>query len=101
VDEQTIVRDDSQESSVLESEPAESQKTAGSSDKDLDSEQPSESTQSVSPPPAASPENRKRKRKNDEEDSGASKPAAPAAKESSPEDDEAVDQYAMTGAVSL
>jgi hypothetical protein len=79
VDERTIVRDNSKESSVLESEPAESQKTAGSSDKDLDSEQPSESTQSVSPP-AASPENRKRKRKNDEEDSGASKPAAPAAK---------------------
>jgi hypothetical protein len=75
-------------------------KTAGSSDKDSESEYPSESTQSVSPPPAASPENRKRMRKNDEEDSGASKPAAPAAKESSPEDDEAVDPYTMTGAVS-
>ncbi|KAK1670545.1 hypothetical protein QYE76_058704 [Lolium multiflorum] len=100
VDERAVVTDDSQESSVLESEPAESQRTAGSSDKDLESEQHSESTQSVSPPPAASPKKRKRKRDDDEEDSGASKPVGTAAEESSPEDQEIFDPYAMTGAVS-
>ncbi|KAK1670787.1 hypothetical protein QYE76_058946 [Lolium multiflorum] len=100
VDGRAIVGDDSQEFSALESEPAESQKTAGSADKDLDSEQPSESSQSVSLPPAASPEKCKRKRDDDEEDSGASKPAGTTAEESSPEDDEAFDPYAMTGAVS-
>jgi hypothetical protein len=86
VDERAVVTDDSQESSILESEPAESQRTAGSSDKDLESEQRSESTQSVSPPDAASPEKRKRRRDDDEEDSGESKPAGTAAEESSPED---------------
>jgi hypothetical protein len=101
VDGRAIFRDDSQESSVLESEPAQSQKIVGSSDKDLDSEQPSESTQSVSLPPAASPEKRKRKRNDDEEDSGASKPAGTTAEESSPKDEEAFDRYAMSCAVSL
>jgi hypothetical protein len=100
VDERTIVRDNSQESSVLESEPAESQKTAGSSDHETESEQRSDSAQSVSPPPGASPEKHKRKRNDDEEDSGASKLAEPAAKKSSPEDLENFDPYAMSGAVS-
>ncbi|KAK1631596.1 hypothetical protein QYE76_005911 [Lolium multiflorum] len=100
VDERAVVTDDSQESSVLESEPAESQRTAGSSDKDSESEQHSGSAQFVSPPPAASPDKRKRKRDDDEEDSGVSKLAEPAAEESSPDDQEVFDPYAMTGAVS-
>jgi hypothetical protein len=93
VDERAVVHDDSQESSVLKSEPAESQET--------ESEQLSDSAQSVSPPPAASPEKRKRKINDDEEDSGASKLAEPAAEESSPEDQEIFDPYSITGAVSL
>jgi hypothetical protein len=75
-------------------------KTAGSSDKDSESEYPSESTQSVSPPSSASTERRKRKRDNYEEDFGASKLAEPAAEESSPKDQENFDPYTMTGAVS-
>ncbi|KAK1604414.1 hypothetical protein QYE76_028087 [Lolium multiflorum] len=86
-------------SSMLESEPAESQKTAGSSDDETESEQRSDSAQSISRPPAASPDKRKRK-KGDDEDSGASKLAEPAAEESLPEVQENFDPYAMTGAVS-
>ncbi|KAM0921153.1 hypothetical protein ACQ4PT_007047 [Festuca glaucescens] len=100
VDERAIVNDDSQESSVPESEPGESQKSAGSSDKDLESEQPSDSAHSVSPPPAASPNKCKRKRNADEEDSGASKLSEPVTEESSPEEQEVFDLYTATGAVS-
>ena len=100
VDERAVVNDDSQESSVPESEPAESQKSAGSSDKDSESEKPSDSAHSVSPPPAASPDKGKRKRNADEEDSGASKLSEPVAEESSPEEQEVFDLYTATGAVS-
>ncbi|KAM0861641.1 hypothetical protein ACQ4PT_045759 [Festuca glaucescens] len=99
VDERVIVNDDSQESSIPENDPAESQKSAGSSNKDSKSEQPSDSAHSVSPPPAASPDKRKRKR-NADEDSGTSKLSEPAAKESSPEEQEVFDLYTATGAVS-
>ncbi|KAK1681479.1 hypothetical protein QYE76_042327 [Lolium multiflorum] len=76
-----------------------SQRSAGSSDKDTESEQRSDSAHSVSPPPATSPDGRKRKR-NDDEDFGASKLADPAAEESSPDDQEVFDPFTMTGAVS-
>ncbi|KAM0889505.1 hypothetical protein ACQ4PT_027665 [Festuca glaucescens] len=99
VDDRVVVADDSQESSLPESEPAGSQRSAGSSDKDTESEQRSDSTHSVSPPPATSPDGHKRKR-SDDEDSGASKLAEPAAEESSPEDQEFFDPFAETGAVS-
>ncbi|KAM0831539.1 hypothetical protein ACQ4PT_065490 [Festuca glaucescens] len=99
VDDRVVVADDSQESSLPESEPAGSQRSAGSSDKDTESEQRSDSAHSVSPPPATSPDGRKRKR-NDDEDSDASKLAEPAAEESSPEDQEFFDPFAETGAVS-
>ncbi|KAM0846881.1 hypothetical protein ACQ4PT_055392 [Festuca glaucescens] len=100
VDDRVVVADDSQESFLPESEPAGSQRSAGSSDKDTESEQCSDSAHSVSPPPpATSPDGRKRKR-SDDEDSGASKLAEPAAEESSPEDQEFFDPFAETGAVS-
>ncbi|KAM0826333.1 hypothetical protein ACQ4PT_068949 [Festuca glaucescens] len=99
VDDRVVVADDSQESSLPESEPAGSQRSADSSDKDTESEQRSDSAHSVSPPPATSPDGRKRKR-NDDEDSGASKLAEPAAEEPSPEDQELFDPFAETGAVS-
>jgi hypothetical protein len=99
VDERVVVADDSQESSLPESEPTGSQRSAGSSDKDTELEQRSDSAQSVSPPPATSLDGRKRKR-NDDEDSGASKPTEPAAEESSPEDQEFIDPFTKTGAVS-
>ncbi|KAM0916555.1 hypothetical protein ACQ4PT_010105 [Festuca glaucescens] len=95
VDDRVVVADDSQESPLPESEPAGSQRSAGSSDKDTESD----SAHSDSPPPAISPDGRKRKR-NDDEDSGASKLAEPAAEESSPEDQEFFDPFAKTGAVS-
>ncbi|KAM0869406.1 hypothetical protein ACQ4PT_040687 [Festuca glaucescens] len=96
VDDRVVVADDSQESSLPESEPAGSQRSAGSSDKDTESEQRSDSAHSVSPPPANSPDGRKRKR-NDDEDSGASKLAEPATEEPSPEDQEFFDPFAETG----
>ncbi|KAM0832703.1 hypothetical protein ACQ4PT_064736 [Festuca glaucescens] len=71
-------------------------KSAGSSEKDSESEQPSDSAHSVSPPPAASPDKRKRKRNIDEEDSSASKLSEPAA-----EEQEIFDPYTAIGAVSL
>ncbi|KAK1649559.1 hypothetical protein QYE76_067364 [Lolium multiflorum] len=99
VDERAIVTDDSQESSVPESEPVGSQRTVGSSDRDLESDQHSDSTHSVSTPHVASPDKRKRKR-DDDKDSDASKLAEPAAEESSPKDQEVFDPYTMTCAVS-
>ena len=98
--ERAVVTDDSQEASVPESEPAESEKSAGSSDKDSESVQPSDSAHSISPPPAASPDKRKRKRNVDEEDSGTSKLSVPAAEESSPEKQENFDPFTATGDVS-
>jgi hypothetical protein len=100
VDERAFVADNSQESSLLESEPADSHRTAGSSNKDTQSEQHSDSAQSVSPPHAASPDGSKRKRNDDEEDFGASKLAKPAAEESSSDDQEAFESFTMTGVVS-
>jgi hypothetical protein len=100
VDERASVTDDSQESFLPESEPADSHRTAGSSDKDRESEQHSDFAQSVSPPPAASSDGHKRKRNDDEEDSGASKLAEPAAEESSSDDQETIDPFTMTGVVS-
>ncbi|KAK1632283.1 hypothetical protein QYE76_006598 [Lolium multiflorum] len=68
VEEQAIVAEDTQGSSIPESEVAGSHKSAASHEKEVESEA-SESTQSL--PPAVSPRN-KRKR-NDAEDSGTSK----------------------------
>ncbi|KAK1629128.1 hypothetical protein QYE76_003443 [Lolium multiflorum] len=68
VEEQAIVAEDTQGSSIPESEVAGSHKSAASREKEIESEA-SESTQSL--PPAVSPRN-KRKR-NDAEDSGTSK----------------------------
>jgi hypothetical protein len=99
VEERVVVADGSQEFSLPESEPAGSQRFAGSSDKDTESEQRSDSAHSVSPPLATSPDGRKRKR-NGDEDSGASKLTEPAAEESSPDDQEAFDPFTMTGDVS-
>ena len=68
VEEQAIVAEDTQGSSIRESEVAGSHKSAASREKEIESEA-SESTQSL--PPAVSPRN-KRKR-NDAENSGTSK----------------------------
>jgi hypothetical protein len=62
VSERVIITDDSQENSVHDSEPAESDKSAGSSDKISESEQASGSSQTNYVPPATSPEKCKRKR---------------------------------------
>ena len=78
MDGRVVVTDDSQESSLLEGETVESQKSAGSSERETESEQHSESAHSISPPLATSPDGRKRKRDN-VEDSSASKLAEPAA----------------------
>jgi hypothetical protein len=85
---------------MLGSELAESQKTVGLSDEQTESEQHSDSAQSISPPPAASPDMRKRKRGDGEETFGVSKLAEPAAEDSSPDDEEAFDPFAMTGVLS-
>ncbi|XP_047043333.1 uncharacterized protein LOC124647428 [Lolium rigidum] len=98
VDGRVVVTDDSQESSLPESEAVESQKSAGSSEKETESEH-SESTHCISPPLATSPDGRKRKRDN-VKDSGASKLAEPAAEESSPEEQGAFDPFADAGVVS-
>ncbi|KAM0837699.1 hypothetical protein ACQ4PT_061459 [Festuca glaucescens] len=100
VSERAIITDDSQETSILESEPAESEKSAGSSDKISESEQVFGSSHTNSPPPAASPDKRKRKRNPDEEDSGASKLSEPVAGESAPEGQENFDPFTAAGDVS-
>ncbi|KAK1670423.1 hypothetical protein QYE76_058582 [Lolium multiflorum] len=97
VDGRVVVTDDSQETSLPESEAAESQKSAASSEKETGSEQ-SDSGHSTSPPLATSP-GRKRKR-DDVEDSGASKPTEPTGEETSPEDEGAFDPFDDAGAVS-
>jgi hypothetical protein len=97
VDGRVVVTDDSQETSLPESEAAESQKSAASSEKETGLEQ-SDSGHSTSPPLATSP-GRKRKR-DDVEDSGASKPTEPTGEETSPEDEGAFDPFDDAGAVS-
>lgn len=88
--------DDSQESSLRESEAAESQKSTGSSIKETESEQHSDSAHSISPPPAASMDGHKRKR-DAVEDSDASKLAEITAEESSPEEEGAFNPFVDAG----
>ncbi len=98
--ERAIITDDSQETSVRDSEPAESEKSAGSSDKVSESGHASDSSQTNYVPPATSPEKRKRKRTPDEEDSGASRLSQPAAEESSHEEQAEFDSFASAAVVS-
>jgi hypothetical protein len=100
VSERAVITDDSQETSVRESEPAESDKSAGSSDKPSESGQASGSSRSNSPPSSASPDKRKRKRNPDEENSSESKLSEPAGVESTPERQENFDPFAAAGDVS-
>jgi hypothetical protein len=100
VPERAIVTDDSQETSVRESEPTESEKSAGSSDKISESVHASGSSQTNSLPPTASPEKRKRKRTPDKEDSGTSKMSQPATEESSPKEQANFDPFASPANVS-
>ncbi|KAM0914136.1 hypothetical protein ACQ4PT_011688 [Festuca glaucescens] len=100
VPERAIVTDDSQETSVRDSEPAESEKSAGSSDKVSESGHASGSSQTDSVPPAVSPPKRKRQRTPDEEGSGESKLSRPAAEESSPEEQAEFDPFASAAVVS-
>ncbi|KAM0857498.1 hypothetical protein ACQ4PT_048462 [Festuca glaucescens] len=99
VDGRVVVTDNSQESSLPESEAVESQRSAGSSKKETELGHHSESAYSISPPLATSPDGRKRKTDN-VKDSGASKLAETAAEESSPEEQGAFDPFADAGAVS-
>ncbi|KAM0854695.1 hypothetical protein ACQ4PT_050284 [Festuca glaucescens] len=100
VPERAIITDDSQENSVRESEPAESEKSAGSSDKVSESGHASGSSQTDSVPHAVSPPKRKRQRTPDEENSGESKLSQPAAEESSPEEQAEFDPFASAAVVS-
>ncbi|KAK1663600.1 hypothetical protein QYE76_051759 [Lolium multiflorum] len=84
-----VVTENLQESSLPESEAVESQKCVGSSEKETESEQHSESSHSISPPLATSPDGRQRKI-DTIEDSGASKLAETIAEESSPEEEESL-----------
>ena len=79
VEERAVVDDVNQETPSFVNEPADSRKSAGSTEKDAASE---DTTSAQSPPPAVSPRN-KRKR-NDVEDSGTSK-----AEEAGPSDKKA------------
>ncbi|KAM0927958.1 hypothetical protein ACQ4PT_002178 [Festuca glaucescens] len=94
-----VITDDSQEASVRDSEPGESEKSAGSSDKISESIHASDSSSTNTVPSAASPEKRKRKRKNDE-DSGASKLSEPAAEDFSPKEPANFDPFASAAAIS-
>jgi hypothetical protein len=100
VPERAIITDDSQETSVRDSEPAESEKSAGSSDKISKLADASDSSYTNSIPSAASPERRKRKRTDDEEDSGASKLPEPAAEESSHEGATKFDPFGAAAMIS-
>ncbi|KAM0842782.1 hypothetical protein ACQ4PT_058140 [Festuca glaucescens] len=100
VPERAIITDDSQETSVRDSEPAESEKSAGSSDKVSESGHASDSSQTNYVPPATSPEKRKRKRTPDEEDSGALRLSQPAAEESSHEEQAEFYPFASAAVVS-
>jgi hypothetical protein len=86
VPERAIITDDSQDASVRDSEPAESEKSTGSSDKISESAHASNSYYTNSTPTVSYPEKRKRKMSDDEEDSGTSKLSEPAAEESSHEE---------------
>ncbi|KAK1682560.1 hypothetical protein QYE76_043408 [Lolium multiflorum] len=97
VDGRVVVTDDSQETSLPESEAADSQKSAASSEKETWSKR-SDSGYSISPFLAVSP-GRKRKR-DDVEDSGSSKPTEPTGEETSPKDEGNFDPYDYVGAVS-
>ncbi|KAK1616934.1 hypothetical protein QYE76_022451 [Lolium multiflorum] len=97
VDGCVVVTDDSQETSLLESEAVESQKSKASSEKETGSEQ-SDSGHSATPPLATSP-GRKRKR-SDVEDSGASKPTESTGEETSSEDEGTFDPFDDAGTVS-
>ncbi|KAK1618245.1 hypothetical protein QYE76_023762 [Lolium multiflorum] len=97
VPERAIITDNSQETFVRESKPAESEKSAGSSDKISKSVPASGSSHMDSLPPAASPKKRKRERTPDEEYSGMSKMSQPAAEESSPEEQENFDPFTSAG----
>jgi hypothetical protein len=100
VPERAIVTDDSQETSVRESKPAESEKSAGSSDRISESVHASGSSQTNSLPPAASPEKCKMKRNPGEEDSGTSKMSQPATEEPAPEGPANFDPFASAANVS-
>jgi hypothetical protein len=100
VSERAIITDDSQEASVRDSEPAEFEKSAGSSDKISESIHTSGSSYTNSIPSAASPDKRKRKRTNDEEDSGASKLSELASEDFSPVEPANFDPFASAAAIS-
>ena len=88
MDERTVIYDESQESTPLETEVAGSHKFAASSDNVTESD----ASESVhSPPSAVSPKN-KRKR-GDVEDSGTSKPSKSPAEETAPEKEGAFCPY--------
>jgi hypothetical protein len=99
VPKRAIITDDSLETSVLESEPAESEKSAGSSEKISELEKVYGSSHTNSTPPTASPDKRKRKRNPDEEDSCNSKLSEPAAEDST-EGQENFDPFTAAGDVS-
>jgi hypothetical protein len=94
-----VVTDDSQETSLPKSENTGSQKSTGSSEKETESGQPSDSTHFVSPPPANSPDGRGKRKRDDVEDSGTSKPAEVIAVETSAEVEGSFDPFATANAV--
>jgi hypothetical protein len=100
VPERAIITDDSQETSTRDNEPAESEKSAGSSDKISKSAGASDSSYTNSLPSAASPEGCKRKRADDEEDSGASKLPEPVAEGSYHEEATEFDPFEATAMIS-
>jgi hypothetical protein len=89
VDDRAIVDDDVQGTSRPESEIAGSHKSAGSSERETESEA-SESAHSL--PSAVSP--RSKRKRGDVEDSGTSKLSGSPAEEASPEEEGAFDPYA-------
>ncbi|KAK1647988.1 hypothetical protein QYE76_065793 [Lolium multiflorum] len=95
VPEQAIITDDLQETSVRNNEPAESEKSAGSSDRISESVPASGFAR-----PVAFLEKRNRKRTTDEEDSGASKLSQPSAEESCHEEQAEFDPFASAPVVS-
>ncbi|KAK1691911.1 hypothetical protein QYE76_008608 [Lolium multiflorum] len=100
VPDRAIITNDSQESSIRDSEPAESEKSAGSSDKISELAHASGSSYTNSIPHAASPESHKRKRTDDEEDSGASNLSEPTAEETSHEEPTDFDPFGAAAVIS-
>ncbi|KAM0886103.1 hypothetical protein ACQ4PT_029926 [Festuca glaucescens] len=88
VDERTVIYDESQESTPLETEVAGSHKSAASSDNVTESN----ASESVHSPPSAVSSKNKRKR-GDVEDSGTSKPSKSPAEETAPEEEGAFCPY--------